>query len=40
MALTKEAFSKSNLPYKIDLIDWSSIDDNFKEIIKRKYQSI
>ena len=31
------AFSNSDLPYKVDLVDWPSIDDDFKKIIKEKY---
>lgn len=33
----KEAFSESNLPFKVDVIDWSSITDEFKKIIQSQY---
>lgn len=26
-------FSESNLPFKVDLVDWSSTSDNFRNII-------
>ncbi|WP_301099323.1 nucleotidyltransferase domain-containing protein [Otariodibacter sp.] len=32
-----EAFSLSDLPWKVDVLDWSSINDNFREIIKARY---
>ena len=28
-----EAFSDSDLPYKVDLIDWHDIDDGWRQII-------
>ena len=40
IALLKEEFSKSDLPYKIDLVDWATIEDSFKEIIRKKHQTI
>lgn len=33
----KDAFSESDLPFKVDIVDWASIDENFKNIIKEKY---
>jgi len=37
LALTKEAFSESDLPFKVDLIDWSLVSEEFKKIIIRQY---
>ncbi|MCX7120510.1 MAG: nucleotidyltransferase domain-containing protein [Gammaproteobacteria bacterium] len=34
------ALSDSDLPYKVDLIDWSSIDADFKKIIQKKHEII
>jgi len=34
------AFAESDLPYKVDLIDWSMIDDEFKAIVRAKYEII
>lgn len=28
-------FEESNLPYKVDIVDWSTIDESFKEIIRQ-----
>ena len=33
----KEAFAESNLMVSVDVMDWESIPDNFKENIKKKY---
>ncbi|MGX3021378.1 nucleotidyltransferase family protein [Ursidibacter sp. B-7004-1] len=32
------AFSDSDLPFKVDLIDWASCSDSFKQIILQKYE--
>ncbi len=31
------AFSESTLPIKVDVLDWSRIDENFQKIIQKKY---
>ena len=36
----KEAFSESDLPFKVDIVDWSKITDNFREIIKKDHEII
>ena len=28
-----EAFSESDLPYRVDLVDWHGIDDHFRQLI-------
>ena len=33
IAALAEAFSDSDLPYKVDLIDWHSIDDSWRQTI-------
>jgi uncharacterized protein len=33
MAELKNDFSESSLPIKIDVVDWGSIDENFKKLI-------
>lgn len=35
LAHLRYAFSESNLPYKVDVIDWSVISDNFKKTITK-----
>lgn len=32
----KEAFSHSDLPFKVDLVDWSLISEDFKKIIQEQ----
>lgn len=36
-AALREAFSESNLPFRVDVVEWSGISDTFKEIIKKNY---
>jgi predicted nucleotidyltransferase len=33
----KDAFSESNLPISVDVIDWYTLSDEFKEIISKNY---
>jgi predicted nucleotidyltransferase len=40
VASVKEAFSESNLPFKVDIIDWSTTSESFKKIIKEHYTVI
>lgn len=36
----KEAFEESDLPYRVDLLDWNAISEEFKNVIKRGYAII
>ncbi|EKD55605.1 MAG: Type I restriction-modification system, S subunit/Type I restriction modification DNA specificity [uncultured bacterium] len=36
----KEAFEESNLPYRVDVLDWNAISNNFRKIINEKYEVI
>lgn len=36
----KEQFALSDLPYRVDILDWKGIGDNFKKIIEEKYEEI
>ncbi|MBF0752469.1 MULTISPECIES: nucleotidyltransferase family protein [unclassified Pasteurella] len=36
-AEVSEAFSESDLPYKVDVIDWATTSESFREIIAQKY---
>ena len=40
MAKLKAAFEDSNLPFSVDVLDWNSIPDNFKENIRKNYEVI
>ena len=33
LAALTEAFSDSDLPYRVDLVDWQDIDDRWRQII-------
>ena len=37
MNLLKFDFEESDLPFKVDVLDWQSISDDFKKVIKEKY---
>ncbi len=35
LAAMRDDFSESNLPYGVDIIDWSTVDESFRRIIER-----
>jgi hypothetical protein len=37
LALLQIELAESDLPFKVDLIDWRTISDEFRQIIKKKY---
>ena len=37
MAAIKDAFSESDLPWRVDVIDWAATADSFRKIIEQKY---
>ncbi len=36
----KEELEESNLKYRVDLIDWNSISEEFQKIIEKGYENI
>jgi type I restriction enzyme S subunit len=40
MARLKDAFSESDLPFKVDVVDWAATGDNFQGIIQSEYETI
>jgi predicted nucleotidyltransferase len=40
ISLLKEAFEESNLPFRVDLLEWETLPDNFKERIKANTVSV
>ena len=34
----KEAFQESDLPFRVDLLDWHQISPEFRQVIKQKYE--
>ena len=37
LARLKEAFEESDLPIRVDVLDWQGISESFKEVIARDY---
>ena len=33
----KDAFEESNLPYKVDILDWHRIDHAFRQVIQQEH---
>lgn len=40
LANLREAFSESDLPYRVDVVDWASTSDEFRAVILRQHVSI
>ncbi|MCK4691645.1 MAG: nucleotidyltransferase domain-containing protein [Desulfuromonadales bacterium] len=40
MSELREAFEESDLPFRVDLLDWSRISEEFKVVIEKKFQVI
>ena len=40
MAKLKESFSESNLPFRVDIVDWANTSENFQKVIEEKYSLI
>ncbi len=36
MSNLREAFVQSDLPFRIDIVDWASISESFRQVIKKK----
>lgn len=35
LAALRDDFSESNLPYRVDVVDWATVDESFRRIIER-----
>lgn len=40
MADLQEAFSESDLPIKVDIVDWTTTEENFRKIIREQAQEL
>lgn len=40
MVNLKEAFEESTLPFRVEVLDWHSISESFKKVIKSQYEII
>jgi uncharacterized protein len=38
MEALREAFSESDLPFRVDILDWHAISDEFRAVIAAKYE--
>jgi len=38
--ILKDAFSESNLPIAVDIIDFNSVSENFRTMINKKHEKI
>lgn len=36
LAALRDAFAESNVPYKVDVVDWHSVDPAFQALIQKK----
>ena len=36
----KEAFEESDLPFRVDVLDWNRISESFRKVIKQEYKVI
>ena len=37
LAALRNAFNESNVPYKVDVVDWAATSEAFHEIIRREH---
>jgi predicted nucleotidyltransferase len=35
---TREAFAESDLPFRVDILDWNAISEEFREVIEASYE--
>jgi uncharacterized protein len=40
MGTLLEAFQESDLPFRVDLVDWHRISESFREVIDEKYEIV
>jgi len=38
--LLEEAFEESDLPFRVDVVDWATASEEFQEIIGRQYEIV
>jgi predicted nucleotidyltransferase len=36
----KDAFAESNLPFRVDLVDWATTAENFRQIIRQSHEPL
>ena len=38
MVRLKLAFEESNIPFRVDVLDWHDLDEEFRKVIKNRYE--
>jgi predicted nucleotidyltransferase len=38
--LLEEAFEESDLPFRVDVVDWAAVSEEFRRIIARQYETV
>ena len=40
IARLKDAFSESDLPFMVDVLDWNDISEDFRKIIEKEWETV
>lgn len=40
LRLLKEAFEESDLPFRVDVLDWHAISETFRQLIEARYELV
>lgn len=40
LSALKDAFAESNLPFRVDVVDWAATKEAFRKIIERKFEVV
>ena len=40
LRLLREAFEESDLPFRVDVLDWHAISSSFRKVIEKKYEVV
>lgn len=40
LAALKDAFAESNLPFRVDVVDWASTSESFRGVIEEKFEVV
>ena len=40
LGLLREAFEESYLPFRVDVLDWNAISEEFRQIVAAKYEVV
>lgn len=40
LSALKDAFAESNLPFRVDLVEWATTAENFRQIIRQSHEEL